>query len=213
VAELVARHARVTIDVGTGDGRAVLAAAAREPTTLVLGLDANAAAMAEASRRATRPARKGGLGNARFVLAAAEAPPSELAGLAERVTILFPWGSLLRGCVGGDAAVAAGVAGLVATGGTLDLLLAPAQRDGLEGVPIDAGALASAVARAFDTGGLGLVESRPATEEEVHATRSSWARRLLPRREAERRVMLVRLVKLDGRDSVGGPEIGTDRGS
>jgi len=203
----------VTVDVGTGDGRAVLAAAAREPTTLVLGLDANAAAMSAASRRAARPARNGGLGNARFVLAAAEAPPSELKGLAERVTILFPWGSLLRGCVGRDAAVAAGVAGLVAAGGTLELLLAPAQRDGLESVPIDAEALASAVARAFDTDGLALVESRPAAEDEIQATRSSWARRLLPRREADRRVMLIRLVKLDGRDSVGGPENGTDRAS
>ena len=64
----------MTIDAGTGDGRAVLAAAAGEPATLVLGLDANAAGMAEASRRAARSGRRGGLPNAAFVLAAAESP-------------------------------------------------------------------------------------------------------------------------------------------
>jgi 16S rRNA (adenine(1408)-N(1))-methyltransferase len=77
----------VTIDVGTGDGRAVLATAAREPRTLAIGLDASAAAMAEASRRASSPARKGGLENARFVVTAAEAPPAPLRGVAELVTL------------------------------------------------------------------------------------------------------------------------------
>jgi 16S rRNA (adenine(1408)-N(1))-methyltransferase len=109
----------VTIDVGTGDGRAVLFIAAAEPTTLAIGIDANAASMAEASRRAAGPPRKGGLANALFVVAAAEAPPEELRGLAARVTVLFPWGSLLRGCLGAHASVAEGMAGLVAPDGTL----------------------------------------------------------------------------------------------
>jgi len=50
----------------------VLAAAAARPDTLVIGVDANAAGMAEASRRA---ARRGALPNALFVVAAAEHPP------------------------------------------------------------------------------------------------------------------------------------------
>jgi 16S rRNA (adenine(1408)-N(1))-methyltransferase len=58
--------------LGTGDGRRVLAAAAAQPDTLVVGLDANAAAMAEASRKA---ARRSSLPNALFVVAAAEHPP------------------------------------------------------------------------------------------------------------------------------------------
>ena len=70
--------------------------------------------MAEASRRAARPARRGGLPNALFVVAAAEAPPPELHGLADLVTITLPWGSLLRGALALDDAVAAGIARLVA---------------------------------------------------------------------------------------------------
>jgi 16S rRNA (adenine(1408)-N(1))-methyltransferase len=62
----------VAIDLGTGDGRHVLAAAAARPETLVVGVDANAAGMVEASRRA---ARRGALPNALFAVAAAEHPP------------------------------------------------------------------------------------------------------------------------------------------
>jgi 16S rRNA (adenine(1408)-N(1))-methyltransferase len=168
----------VTIDVGTGDGRTVLAAAVREPTTLALGIDASAAAMAEASRRAARSPRKGGLDNARFVLAAAESLPAELAGRASLVTVLFPWGSLLRGCVGLDDAAACGVAGLVAPGGVLELLLAPAERDGLAGVPTSEGAVIEAARRTFEAHGLEVVVARTATPAEIAGTGSSWARRL-----------------------------------
>jgi 16S rRNA (adenine(1408)-N(1))-methyltransferase len=168
----------VTIDVGTGDGRAVLAAAAREPATLALGIDASAAAMAEASRRAARPARKGGLDNVRFLLAAAESLPAELSGRASRVTVLFPWGSLLRGCLGLEDAVACGVARAVAPQGVLELLLAPAERDGLAGVPTNEAAIIEAARRAFAPHGLRILEARTATPDEIAATGSSWARRL-----------------------------------
>jgi 16S rRNA (adenine(1408)-N(1))-methyltransferase len=70
----------VTVDLGCGDGRAVLAAAAAQCDRLVVGVDANAAAMAEASRRAARKPAHGGLPNALFMMAAAEALPPELAG-------------------------------------------------------------------------------------------------------------------------------------
>jgi 16S rRNA (adenine(1408)-N(1))-methyltransferase len=62
----------VAIDLGTGDGRFVLAEAAARPDTLVIGLDADPAGMAEASRRA---ARRNALPNALFAVAAAEHPP------------------------------------------------------------------------------------------------------------------------------------------
>lgn len=65
-------YARVAIDLGTGDGRAVLARAAAEPDTLAIGVDASAPAMATASRRA---ARRDALPNALFVVAAAQHPP------------------------------------------------------------------------------------------------------------------------------------------
>jgi 16S rRNA (adenine(1408)-N(1))-methyltransferase len=70
----------VTVDLGCGDGRAVLAAAAAQSDRLVVGVDANAAAMAEASRRAGRTPGRGGLPNALFVVGAAEALPRSWLG-------------------------------------------------------------------------------------------------------------------------------------
>jgi len=179
----------VTIDAGTGDGRAVLAAAAREPATLVLGVDANAASMIDASRRAARPARRGGLSNAGFVVATAESPPAELRGVADLVTVRLPWGSLLRGVAGRDPAVAGGLAGLVSADGALELLLAPEERDRLDGLPTTPEGLVAGATAAFAPLGF-VVErvSRP-TVPEVRATGSTWARRL------NRRPTLIRLVR------------------
>ena len=59
----------MSLDLGTGDGRHVLAAARARPDTFVIGADANAASMAESSRRA---ARRLALPNALFAVAAAE---------------------------------------------------------------------------------------------------------------------------------------------
>ena len=193
----------MTIDAGTGDGRAVLAAAAREPATLVLGLDAVATGMAEASRRAARPARKGGLANARFLVAAAETPPPELAGVADLVTVRFPWGSLLRGVVGGDPAVSAGLASLVAGDGVLELLVAPVERDGLDGVPTNREGLIAGAATAFGPFGFELVAACQPSVAEVAATGSTWARRLGTasaravgaRAVGDRRPTLIRLAR------------------
>ncbi len=167
----------------------MLAAASREPATLVLGLDASAAVMAEASRRAAARARKGGMPNAHFALAAAEAIPPELAGLAQLVTVRFPWGSLLRGVVGDDDRAAAGVASLVAPRGVLELVLAPSDRDGLEAIPTSAAGLADAAARAFAPFGFDVIEARAMSAVEVRATHSTWARRL------NRLAVLIRLAR------------------
>jgi 16S rRNA (adenine(1408)-N(1))-methyltransferase len=145
--------------------------------------------MVESSRRAAGPARKGGRPNAAFVLAAAETLPAELAGVADLVTVQFPWGSLLRGCVGGDPAVTAGLARLVGPLGTLELLLASSPRDGLDGVPTEVANIVAAAASAFEPLGFELEAGRPATTEEIRASGSTWAKRL------DRVVTLVRLVR------------------
>jgi SAM-dependent methyltransferase len=167
--------------VGTGDGRAVVARARREPATFVIGLDATASAMAEASRRAARTARRGGLDNVLFVVAGIEQPPGELAGQAHELTILFPWGSLLRGALALDDPAAAGIASLLRPGGRLVALLSIADRDGLDLPDVDA--TVDAIAERWRRHGLVLERVVPATRDEVAVTGSSWARRLAGDRE------------------------------
>jgi 16S rRNA (adenine(1408)-N(1))-methyltransferase len=173
----------VAVDLGTGDGRHVLATAARQPETLAIGIDANAAAMADASRRAWR---RDALPNALFAVAAAERPPPALHGLAGSLTVNFPWGSLLRGLLGADDAVLAGVTRLMAPGAEGTVLLSVVPRDGMPPVP-PRGSLEAAYARQ----GLELTEVRRATPEEVAASGSSCAKRL--RAGRERPVTLLRL--------------------
>ena len=158
----------------------MLAAAAAEPDRLVVGVDASAAAMAEASRRAARRPERGGLPNALFVVAAAEALPAELDGLADLVTVHFPWGSLLRGLLAADPAVLDGLAGMLRPGATLSMLVSSTARDSCAGVgPIDQRSLAG-LTGAYHRHGLAVTRARPATPEDVAASRSTWGKRLGP---------------------------------
>jgi 16S rRNA (adenine(1408)-N(1))-methyltransferase len=161
-----------------GDGRFVLAAAAAEADRLVVGVDASAAAMAEASRRAARRPERGGLPNALFVVAAAEALPRELDGLADRVTVHLPWGSLLRGLLAADPAVMGGLVRVMRPGAGLSLLVSSTERDRGAGVgPVGEQELAR-LAGAYRRHGLDVTRLRPATAADVAASRSTWGRRL-----------------------------------
>ena len=153
-------------------------ATAEDPTTLAIGIDASADAMTEASRRASRPTRHGGLSNALFVAAAAEALPAELDGIADRLVIQLPWGSLLRGALAIDGGVARGIARLVAPAGRVDMLVAAAARDRLAAGVDVAERLENGLADDWRRLGLELLDARPATDEDLAHARSTWAKRL-----------------------------------
>jgi 16S rRNA (adenine(1408)-N(1))-methyltransferase len=156
----------------------VLAAAAAQPDRLVVGVDANAAGMATASRRAAAKPARGGLPNALFVVAAAEQLPGELDGVADLVTVHFPWGSLLRGLLGADPATMTGLTRMLHPDGTLQLLLSSTVRDHSVGVaPIQAATL-HALAESYAALGLTVTEARPATVADVAAAHSTWGKRL-----------------------------------
>jgi 16S rRNA (adenine(1408)-N(1))-methyltransferase len=115
------------------------------------------------------------LTNAAFLVESIERLPRELAGIADEVTVHFPWGSLLRGLLAADPAVLAPLATLLKEDGELRLLLSATERDGL----------AESSPRAFESGasayaqhGLGLVEARWASTGDLRGARSSWAKRL-----------------------------------
>ncbi|HEY7738338.1 MAG TPA: class I SAM-dependent methyltransferase [Candidatus Limnocylindria bacterium] len=176
------------MDLGTGDGRFVLAHAAAHPERLVLGVDANADGMTEASRRAAQPAGRGGQPNARFVVAALEALPAELDGLADRVTVHFPWGSLRAAAAGHDPTATARLVRLLQPGGVLELLLADGERDAAQPVDPDT------VTGAFTDLGLRVTELAPATFADAAAVHSSWGKRLLRNPTAGRTAWRIRLV-------------------
>lgn len=153
--------------------------ARHEPASLVIGIDASAAAMSESSLRAARPAAKGGLPNALFVVAAAECPPDELLGIADEITVLFPWGSLLRGALAIDDArdASSGIVALAAPGGLVTIVVSVEGRDGLDLPPMNAG-IRDGLAARWRGQGLGLTSFGPVAAAASNASGSSWARRL-----------------------------------
>jgi 16S rRNA (adenine(1408)-N(1))-methyltransferase len=160
------------VDVGAGDGRYALAAAGAD--SLAIAVDAHGPAMASAWRRVQRQR----LDNVLLVVAQAEALPPELDGLADAVTVHFPWGSLLRGVLEVEAPVASGLARVAKPGADVTAVLSVTDRERALGLPLPDERLEPVLAERYAAHGLTLVEWRPATRQEIEATRSSWARRL-----------------------------------
>ena len=165
----------MTVDLGTGDGRAVLRAARAEPDRLALGVDANAASMHASARRAER---RGSLPNALFVVSAVESLPDDLAAAADRVTIAFPWGSLLRGLAEAQGPILEGIRRISAPGAAVDVMWSVLPRDGVPGVDDP-----TRVEEAFRLSGFEVREVHVATAEEIEQAHSSWAKRLRAGRE------------------------------
>jgi 16S rRNA (adenine(1408)-N(1))-methyltransferase len=190
----------VVVDLGTGDGRSVLARAAADPDTLAVGLDASAAAMAEASRRADRR----GPANALFLAAGVESlAAGPLVGVADLVTVTFPWGSLLRGVVGLDPAATAGIAAVIAPGGRIVVLASVLPEDGVEGIDTLDATWEPPIRAAWAGAGLRLLSMHPATDSDVAAAGSSWARRLRSRSSATGAGGTRPVWRLEGVDGAG----------
>lgn len=184
-AELLGRltgHARVLVDVGTGDGRFVYRWAGAHPDTFCVGLDAVGERMREVSHRASRKPSRGGRTNALFVVAAVEALPEELSGLADTLAVNFPWGSLLSALVRPDPEVLAGLRGLLKPGGELVMLLNQsvlddrpyAERLGLP--PLTDERFEEVVGPAYLAAGFQVREQRLLEGEAPHQT--SWGQHL-----------------------------------
>jgi 16S rRNA (adenine(1408)-N(1))-methyltransferase len=102
------------LDLGAGDGRFVAQMARAYPDGLAIGIDACRENLIEQSRRAPE--------NAVFLVANALSLPEELTEIATRLTINFPWGSLLTGLLDGPA-FCERLVSLVRPGATLEVAL------------------------------------------------------------------------------------------
>jgi 16S rRNA (adenine(1408)-N(1))-methyltransferase len=144
--------------------------------------------MSDASRRAARPARRGGHANVVFVAAAAESLPGALRGIADEVTVILPWGSLLEAVLTPGSAAFAGLAAVLKHDGLMTLLVSAHERDQLATVD---DAAATELARRYGSAGYEVNELRLATRADVALLSSGWGRRLgIPER---RQAWLFRL--------------------
>ncbi|HEU4382441.1 MAG TPA: hypothetical protein VFR85_02965 [Anaeromyxobacteraceae bacterium] len=127
-----------------------------EADVLFIGVDAVADNLRRASRRAG--------GNALFGRLALAEAPGELSGLADRLTVLFPWGSLLAAVCGRAPAGLAALRGLCRPGAEVRFLFE------LASDPAE-------LLRAHAAAGFHLA-ARAVSVEEARALPTSWAKRL-----------------------------------
>ena len=115
LSERLADYKQITLDLGTGDGRFVRCMAQKQKDTFFIGVDA--------CRENLRVNSQIKLPNAMFVIASAQALPLELNGLASRITINFPWGSLLESLLNKDASLINGLSSIARPGAGLNIYL------------------------------------------------------------------------------------------
>lgn len=111
----LADYNRLSLDLGTGDGRYVRTLARRHPDRFFVGVDACRENLHEHSRAK--------LQNMLFVIASAQDLPGELGGLASHVTINFPWGSLLESLLTDDAGLMQGLRSVSRPGAQIEVRL------------------------------------------------------------------------------------------
>lgn len=174
----------VVIDIGTGDGRFVSAAARANPNKFYIGIDANAKPLEKISMKATRKPSKGGLANVLFVQAAVENLPEELNASADEIHIHFPWGSLLRAVASGDEKVLESLRRLCAPECLVEIIIGiDEERDKSEierlALPkLSSDYLKSALIPKYEAAGFKLLESGILNSSEWSKLETSWARKL-----------------------------------
>ena len=113
--ERLTTYNRITLDLGTGDGKFALCHAGRFPNHFVIGVDSCRENLREYSRAK--------LPNLLYIIASAQNLPQELNGLVSHVTINFPWGSLLESLLIGDSKLMSGLASISRSVTTVEIRL------------------------------------------------------------------------------------------
>ena len=163
----VAGYGEVLIDVGTGDGRYVLHVARTSPTWFAVGVDACRDNLRKTSRKAPS--------NALYVIANALALPRELGGMASKVTINFPWGSLLLGLLDGEPMLLEGLRAISRPGAALEIRLnAGALTEA--GYTLESGG--ARIRQALHDCGFDVGDPVRLDARELRQCHTSWAKRL-----------------------------------
>ena len=113
--ERLTNYKRITLDLGTGDGKFAFCHADKFPDHFVIGVDSCRENLHEYSRAK--------LPNLLYIIASAQNLPQELNGLISNISINFPWGSLLESLLIGDPKLMSGLASISRSVTTVEIRL------------------------------------------------------------------------------------------
>ncbi len=137
--------------------------------------------MREVSQRASRKPARGGVPNALFGRLSLEEAPGNLIGLADVLTVLFPWGSLLRAVAAPDIGLRK-LAAVGKQGCRIHFLYGYGSGESAVvkelGLPeLGSGDLLRHLENAYTAAGL-KVEANYAAREDVTSVETTWAKKL-----------------------------------
>jgi hypothetical protein len=177
-------YAAVHLDFGTGDGAFVRRLAAADRTCAVIGVDAAVEAMRETSRKLAGKSARGGFPNALCGRLALADAPGELAGLADRLTVLLPWGGLLAAIARPEVAGLSRLRGLCRDGAELRVVFGYGAAAGIDATVVTELALPELTDSILTTLAAGYLDAgfvvtpRRLPIEDVRALPTTWAKRL-----------------------------------
>lgn len=170
------------IDLGTGDGRYVYKSAQNDPDTFFIGVDPSQLQLQVYSKKAARDK----IPNCLFVLGSIEVYPEELFGIADSMSILMPWGSLLKAVVLGSSSELQNISASLKSDSlvTLDLLFGYTQdaepseveRLNLDSLSLDY--IKSSIVPKFLEIGFTDVTISTLQKEDLRNFNTSWSKRL-----------------------------------
>jgi 16S rRNA (adenine(1408)-N(1))-methyltransferase len=174
----------VHLDLGSGDGRGPYTWARQAPHRLFLATDANADSLAETAYRASCKPARGGVSNLICIAEPFDVIASELAGIANRVSVILPWGSLLRGLVAPEVAALEDLRRVCSPDADLELVFSydPKRNAGEKGplgaVGVEEFHVRNVLRQAYRSVGLPTTSIETINAHELRKYPTTWAKRL-----------------------------------
>jgi 16S rRNA (adenine(1408)-N(1))-methyltransferase len=150
---------------------------------LFIGSDANAAGLTEVAWRAARKPARGGVSNLICIAEPVDVLARELPAAADRVTIILPWGSLLRAVAAPDLDSLRHISRLCLPGADVDIVLSYDElRDARQGILFPGGAFdyghIARLTRAYREAGIQVETANRLSQKELASLETTWAKRL-----------------------------------
>jgi 16S rRNA (adenine(1408)-N(1))-methyltransferase len=137
--------------------------------------DANPDALLETAWRAARKPARGGVGNLLFIAEPVDVLAAELPAVAERVTVILPWGSLLTGLVLPEIASLQHVHRLCAPNASLEIVVSYDERRDTGGVNENH---VRQLLPVYESVGFRMLSLELISQLDLRAYDTSWAKRL-----------------------------------
>lgn len=163
-----------------------------------MAVDTNAEALSKIARQAARKASKGGVPNFLCIAEAAQVLGQELPGVADTVSVILPWGRLLRTVAEPYLEDLRNIAVLGQVRASFEVVFSydariDGQSDGPLASGLDEAHVSDKLPVAYASAGLAVKEVKQLRRDELKAYSTTWAKRLAYGRARE--VWRIRAVR------------------